>query len=164
MMGFLRFALQCPRLFVRFALCFMVAAFPVFASAEEPAHISGEIRLAVESLLPAQQSAISGHALDPQGPSAATKEKADTPQLSGTIVDPSGAVIAGATVEIRNSDGTVQRTTASDSNGYFSMSGLPAGNYQLFVSSTGFETKQMPITIGSAEEVPLRISLAVSIV
>src|SRR5208282_4082853 len=32
------------------------------------------------------------------------------------------------------------------------------------VSSTGFETKQMPITIGSAEEVPLRISLAVSTV
>ena len=165
MIGFLRFALQFPRLFVRFALCFMVAAFPVFASAEEAAHISGEIRLAVASLLSAQQSAISGHALDPQGLSAATREKADTPQLSGTVVDPSGAVIAGATVMIRNSDGAVQRTTQSDANGSFSISGLPAGNYQLFVSSPGFETKEMPVTIGTTEATaPLRISLAVSIV
>ncbi len=164
MMGFLRFAPQRPPFFVRFSICLMVAAFPVFASAGEPAHISGEIRFAVESLLSAQLSATNGHALDPQGPSTATKEKADTPQLSGTITDPSGAVIAGATIEIRNSDGAVQRTTESDANGSFSMSRLPAGNYQLFVSSTGFETKQMPITIGNAEEASLRISLAVSTV
>ena len=35
-------------------------------------------------------------------------------QLSGTVVDPSGAVIAGATVQVRSANGTVQKTTQSD--------------------------------------------------
>jgi len=115
--------------------------------------------------LSAQQSAISGHALDPQGPPAATREKADTPQISGIVVDPSGAVIAGATVEMRKSDAAVQRTTQSDANGSFSIYGLPAGDYLLIVSSTGFETKQVPVTIGTTESLaPFRISLVVSTV
>ena len=53
------------------------------------------------SLLSAQQSAISGHMLDPQGHPVATSDKAYPPQLSGTVVDTSGAVIAGAAVHIR---------------------------------------------------------------
>ncbi|HTZ46380.1 MAG TPA: TonB-dependent receptor [Verrucomicrobiae bacterium] len=85
--------------------------------------------------------------------------------LSGTIVDPSGAVIAGATVLIRTSDGSVQRTTQSDANGSFSISGIAAGHYRLIVTSPGFETKEMPVSIGPNEAVaPLRISLAVSTV
>jgi hypothetical protein len=40
----------------------------------------------------------------------ATGDKAYPTQLSGIVVDPSGAVIAGATVQIRNENGTVQRT------------------------------------------------------
>ncbi|MFZ0311564.1 MAG: TonB-dependent receptor [Candidatus Korobacteraceae bacterium] len=84
-------------------------------------------------------------------------------QLSGTVVDASGAVIAGAAVMVRSADGTVQRLTPSDSNGSFSISGLSAGNYQLIVSEPGFETKEMPVTIGTIKETaPLRIALAVS--
>ena len=84
-------------------------------------------------------------------------------QLSGTVVDTSGAVIAGATVQVRSANGTVQRTTQSDANGSFIISGLSAGNYRLVVSSPGFETKEMPVTIGTTEApAPLRISLAVS--
>ena len=95
----------------------------------------------------------------------ATSDKAYPPQLSGTVVDASGAVIAGATVMVRSADGTVQRLTQSDSNGSFSISGLPAGNYRLVVSNPGFETKEMPVTIGTTgEPAPLRISLAVSAV
>ena len=45
----------------------------------------------------------------------ATSDKAYPPQLSGTVVDTSGAVIAGATVQVRSANGTVQRTTQSDS-------------------------------------------------
>ena len=39
---------------------------------------------------------------------------AKPPQLSGTVVDTSGAVIAGATVQVRSANGTVQITTQSD--------------------------------------------------
>ena len=87
------------------------------------------------------------------------------PQLSGTVVDTSGAVIAGATVMVRSANGTVERLTQSDSNGSFSISGLSEGNYRLVVSNPGFETKVMPVTIGTTgEPAPLRISLAVSAV
>ena len=93
---------------------------------------------------------------------AQTSDKAYPPQLAGAVVDTSGAVIAGATVQVRSANGTVQRTTQSDGNGSFIISGLAAGNYRLVVSNPGFETTEMPVTIGTTEApAPLRISLAV---
>jgi hypothetical protein len=113
----------------------------------------------------AQQSASSGHVLDPQGHALATSEKAHSPQLSGTVVDTSGATIAGATVQVRSANGAVQVTTQSDTNGSFSISGVAAGDYRLVVSHADFEPKEIPVTIGTAEvPAPLRISLAVSAV
>src|SRR5277367_3752951 len=83
-------------------------------------------------------------------------------QLSGTVVDTSGAVLAGATVQVRNANGTLQMTTRTDANGSFIISGLPAGNYRLVVSNPGLESKEIPVTIGTTEPLaPLRISLAV---
>jgi hypothetical protein len=83
-------------------------------------------------------------------------------QLSGTVVDTSGEVIAGATVQVRSANGTVQITTQSDANGSFIISGLSAGNYRLVVSNPGFRTGELPVTIGTTEApAPLRISLAV---
>ncbi len=114
-------------------------------------------------LLRAQQPAIRGRLHDPQDHPLAATEEAYAYQLSGTVVDASGAVVAGATVQVRSADGVLLKTTQSDKDGSFVISGLPAGNYRLVVSSPGFETKEIPVTIGTAE-VPatLRITLAVS--
>ena len=156
-MGVPRFASPLPHLFARFALCCLVAPFAVFASAKEP--------VAMASPPSTQQSPISGPAFNSKGRLPATSDEAHPPQLSGTVVDPSGAVIEGATVLIRNSDGAVQKTTQSGANGSFSISGLSAGDYRLVVSSPGFETKEVPVTIRTTEaSAPLRISLAVSTV
>ncbi len=90
-------------------------------------------------------------------------DKASAPQLSGTVVDASGAVIANATVQVRSANSTAQRTTQSGANGAFMIYGLPTGDYRLVVSKPDFETKEMPITIGALEALaPLRISLSVS--
>ena len=92
----------------------------------------------------------------------ATSDKPYPPQLSGTVVDTSGAVIAGATVQVRSANGTVQVTTQSDTNGSFIISGLSPGDYRLVVSHADFETKEIPVSIGTTETpAPLRISLAV---
>ncbi len=105
---------------------------------------------------------IAGTVLDPQGHTVTARDKAYSSQLSGTVVDTSGAVIAGATVQVRSANGAVQGTTQSETNGSFNISGLAAGNYRLAVSNPGFETKEMPVTIGTTgAPVPLRISLAV---
>src|SRR5580658_11339500 len=86
------------------------------------------------------------------------------PQLSGTVVDTSGAVISGARVQVRSANGTVRITTHSDTNGFFIVSGLSAGNYRVVVSNPGFATKEVPVTIGAEAPAPLRISLAVGFV
>src|SRR5271156_560501 len=84
-------------------------------------------------------------------------------QLAGTVVDTSGAVLAGATVQVRNANGAVQKTTQTDANGSFIISGLPAGNYRLVVSNPGLESKKIPFSyMETGAPAPLRISLAVS--
>jgi hypothetical protein len=103
-----------------------------------------------------------GAVLDPAGHPVATSDKAYPPQLSGTVVDTSGAVIAGADVHVLSANGTVQRTTHSGTNGSFIFSGLPAGNYRLVVLNPGFETKEILVSVGTTGvSAPLRIPLVV---
>lgn len=94
---------------------------------------------------------------------AATIDKANPPQLSGTVLDASGAVIAGASVLVRSADGSTQKLTQSDRNGSFNISGLPAGSYQVSISNPGFQTKEMPVTLGTTGTLaPIQVSLAVN--
>lgn len=90
-------------------------------------------------------------------------DKAYPPQLSGTVVDTSGATIAGATVLVRSANDTVHITTQTDKNGSYVISKLPAGKYLLVVSRLGFEAKEIPVTVETTEPpAPLGITLAVS--
>ncbi len=92
-------------------------------------------------------------------------EAASSPQLSGTVVDTSGAAIAGAEVHILSANGTVQRTVHSDTKGAFLFIGLAAGNYRLAVTNPGFESKEILVTIGTTgAPAALRISLVVGAV
>ncbi|MGP8185723.1 MAG: TonB-dependent receptor [Terracidiphilus sp.] len=92
----------------------------------------------------------------------AASDKASSPQLSGTVVDTSGAVIAGADVHVLGANGAVLKTAHSDTNGAFLFTGLAAGNYRLVVMNPGFETKEILVTIGTAgAPAPLRIPLVV---
>jgi hypothetical protein len=85
--------------------------------------------------------------------------------LSGIIVDASGAVIAGANVQVRSADGTLLKTAQSDANGAFMLSGLQAGDDRLEISRHDFEAKEIPVTLGTTTvAASLRISLAVSAV
>lgn len=97
--------------------------------------------------------------------SAVSRDKAHQAQLTGIVVDTSGAVIAGAAVHLRSADGTLLRTTQSDTNGSFMISGLPPGSYRLIVSNFGFGTTETPVTIETkGTPAPLRISLIVGAV
>jgi hypothetical protein len=118
--------------------------------------------LATASLLPAQQLANSAKTLASQDQFVSKDGMASQPQLSGVIVDTSGAAIAGATVLIRSDNGTVH-TTKSDQNGSFSVSGLSFGAYRIVVSNTGFGAKKLSVTLDSSET-RLRISLSVGAV
>ena len=80
--------------------------------------------------------------------------------VTGTVVDSSGAAIAGAYVQLESANRSELRTTESDANGSFTLSGLPAGNYRLVVSRADFETKEIPVTIGTEAPAPFRITLS----
>ena len=87
---------------------------------------------------------------------------ADAPQLSGTVVDASGAAIAGTAVQVQSANGTLITTTRSDANGSFTVSVPSAGDYRLVATHANFETKEIPVTVGTTEApAPVRISLAV---
>jgi len=83
--------------------------------------------------------------------------------LSGVVVDTSGAVIVGATVQVRGTDGGVLKTVQSDATGAFHISAPATGSYVLMVSKTGFQPKEVPVTIGNdTGTTPLRVALTVS--
>ena len=67
-----------------------------------------------------------------------------TVSVSGTVLDPSGALIAGAAVEARSPEGVRLGSTVSDSNGRFRLA-LVLGHYNLVVTADGFDPMLMPI-------------------
>lgn len=85
-----------------------------------------------------------------------------TGQLSGLITDPTGAVITGATVSLRNISTNVNRTTMTDATGRYLFTNLEPGSYQMTVASHGFKTAVTePITIQVATHHTLDIELEV---
>ena len=85
--------------------------------------------------------------------------------LSGTVVDTSGAVIAGATLKVQAMNGGLQATSRSAANGSFEIPDLAPGQYRLVVSNPGFETREILVNLGIAgTSTPLRISLVVGAV
>ena len=62
-----------------------------------------------------------------------------TGAITGTVVDPSGAVVANAEVRITNQDTNVlERTVTSGPDGTFTAPLLPVGTYTLGIQSSGF--------------------------
>jgi hypothetical protein len=58
--------------------------------------------------------------------------------LSGTITDPSGGLVPGATITIVNNETSIQRETASDPDGRFFFAQVVPGNYRLSAKAAGF--------------------------
>ena len=66
-----------------------------------------------------------------------------TGAISGTVLDPSGAVVAGADVRIVNQDtGALTRTAKTDANGSFTAQLLPVATYTVTVQAAGFCRRQ----------------------
>ena len=59
--------------------------------------------------------------------------------LSGTVADPSGAVIPGVEVTIKNSSSGTTRIVKTNQDGYFSVTEVPTGTYEVSASLMGFE-------------------------
>jgi len=87
-----------------------------------------------------------------------------TGAITGTVSDASGAVVAGAKVDIVNEGtGQAERHVTSDSTGAFSATLLPVGTYTVQVSASGFATTKFPgVVVNITETTRLTAALKVS--
>ena len=70
-----------------------------------------------------------------------------TGSIQGTITDPSGAVVSGAKVTIRNRGTDQNSITATNSSGTYASGALTPGNYVVRIEASGFRTVEIPVTV-----------------
>src|SRR6202162_4800337 len=61
-----------------------------------------------------------------------------TTSVRGTIVDPSGKAVTGASVVLANSESKIERTTTTEEQGEYQFLLVPPGTYRLTVTAVGF--------------------------
>jgi hypothetical protein len=84
--------------------------------------------------------------------------------ISGTVTDPSNAVISGATVTCQSTDYGTTDTTKTGSTGAFRIPSLKPGNYRISVTQSGFRTivETAIVAIGQVTTVNLKLQLGQS--
>jgi uncharacterized protein (DUF2141 family) len=82
-----------------------------------------------------------------------------TGSLPVRVLDQSGAVVAGATVKVKNLETGQEREQMTDSEGAVTITNLPPGRYTVEVSVSGFKTvtiENVMVGVARAVELPVR--------
>src|SRR5690348_6141610 len=82
--------------------------------------------------------------------------------ISGTITDPSGAIVAGAHVTLKNAVTNYQQDVQSNSSGMFQFVNVPHNQYHFSVSAPGFESVSKDIAVRTAVPVQVNVQLKLS--
>jgi len=80
-------------------------------------------------------------------------------RVAGSVTDPSGAAIPGATVSLRLSDATTRRAV-TDPGGRFEIGPVPPGNYVAEFSAPGFQSSTRDIDVHAQDQAALSETLA----
>jgi Carboxypeptidase regulatory-like domain len=84
----------------------------------------------------------------------------ETATISGTASDSSGAALAGAKINITNTETNVMQSTVTDAQGRYTVPDLPVGTYKVQASQSGFKTviqNGVVLTVGSTVVVNLAL-------
>ncbi len=76
--------------------------------------------------------------------------------ITGSVTDPSGAAVSGASVVVVNMATAVESPATTNASGYFSVANLIAGTYRVDVTAPGFKAVTRPA-------IPLDIGAVVSL-
>ena len=81
--------------------------------------------------------------------------------IQGTITDQNGAILAGAQVEVTELATATKRTLVTDAGGFYSVSSLVPGQYQITVTAPGFarETTTLTVQIGTTSSGNLKMKV-----
>jgi hypothetical protein len=82
--------------------------------------------------------------------------------ISGIVLDPSGAAIAGADVILLSGDGKELSRITSDQDGSFQFEKLAAGAYKIQAQAAGFRDTIVELKLGSRTASPLRVVLPIA--
>lgn len=80
--------------------------------------------------------------------------------ISGTVLDPSGAVIVGAHIEITGGELTQAVVLSSDAQGRFVSPDLKPGSYSLRVTQQGFEPLVKTVDLHGAAQLEFKLAIA----
>jgi hypothetical protein len=100
-------------------------------------------------------------ALAPQ--TLVAQQNASTGQLFGTVTDPEGSVMPGATVEAKNTDSGFTRRAVSDASGFYRMDLMPVGNYEVRGTLAGFKTqiyRDVYVGLGSSTRIDFALQIS----
>ncbi len=84
-------------------------------------------------------------------------------QLSGLVLDPAGASVANASLELRNRDTGVRRKTLTNEEGFYSFISLKAGAYQATLQARNFRTitrESIVLDVGDRASLDFNLELA----
>jgi hypothetical protein len=81
--------------------------------------------------------------------------------VTGTVVDPTGAVVANAMVEIRNPVSAFERTVTTDGSGKFNIPNVPFNPYHLTVTGPDFAPFATDVDVRSTVPVSLNVTLQI---
>lgn len=82
--------------------------------------------------------------------------------ITGTVADPSGAVVGNASIEIKNTATGQVSKTVTTATGNYTVPQLPVGSYDLTVTVTGFKTyKRSGLDLAAAQIMRIDIPLEV---
>jgi outer membrane receptor protein involved in Fe transport len=82
--------------------------------------------------------------------------------ISGTVTDPTGAVVPQATITVRNEGTNITNRTESNSTGLFVVAALPPGSYELTAEKPGFrpvKISNIPLSVGLTATVDVRFEV-----
>ena len=94
--------------------------------------------------------------------SALAQTQSNAADLNGTVTDPNGAVVTGASVTARNSGTGISRTVTTGDDGRYSIIGLPPGEYDVTAEAPNFKkfvVSGVRLTVGQAADLTLKLEV-----
>jgi outer membrane receptor protein involved in Fe transport len=90
------------------------------------------------------------------------QSQAAAADLSGTVTDPTGAVVSGASVTARGVGTGITRTTTTNAEGTFTFVSLPPGDYEITAEAANFKKSVLSgikLTVGQAAELTIKLEV-----
>jgi Carboxypeptidase regulatory-like domain len=89
-------------------------------------------------------------------------QSGNSTSITGTVLDPSGAVVVNAAVEVRNPVSGYSRSTVTDAAGKFTIPNVPFNPYHVTVTGQGFAAYVQDVDVKSSVPISLSINLKVT--